>query len=196
MNLAPFGLENLLKPWSSSSQFLAAPQGPREVRLRCFEPRHCQFLIPVWERSGSRHCPPHHHHHYHHLSSLSLFEQVPTPEGKQHTGGQRGQSSVWTQPLPTDPGLSESGSGLSGVLRGAEPPQQQQTPGPDTTSRAGAGIVTEKKGGQTPESPSPPPPPPPLLIPGSVLACRPHAAGLMFSEAPASQKADSGFARG
>lgn len=33
----------------------------------------------------------------------SLFEQVPTPEGKQHTGGQRGQSNVWTQPLPTDP---------------------------------------------------------------------------------------------
>ncbi|TNN69169.1 hypothetical protein EYF80_020636 [Liparis tanakae] len=27
---------------------------------------------------------------------------VPTPEGKQHTGGQRGQTGVWTQTLPTD----------------------------------------------------------------------------------------------
>lgn len=59
--------------------------------LRCFEPEHCQFLIPVWESQSPT------------LLCFSFsFEQVPTPEGKQHTGGQRGQSSVWTQPVPTD----------------------------------------------------------------------------------------------
>lgn len=90
MDPGAFGLENLLKLWSSSSQFLAAPQGP-----------HCLAEV-LWAPglSISDSC----------LGKLEtdipvLFfslQQVPTPEGKQHTEGQQGQSSVWTQPLPTD----------------------------------------------------------------------------------------------
>lgn len=93
MNPGQFGLEKLLKPWSSSSQFLAAPQGPWGLA----------GVLWAWALSISDSCLGEVEADTPFFFLPSLFEQVPTPEGKQHTGGQRGQSNVWTQPLPTDP---------------------------------------------------------------------------------------------
>lgn len=70
---------------------------------------------------------------------ISFFEQVPTPEGKQHTGGQRGQSSIWTQPLPTDRACQS----LSRTLRGAEPPRHLGL----TPCQALGQWLSRKKGG-------------------------------------------------
>lgn len=91
MEVSPFGQKKLLKPWSSSSQFLAAPQGSKRFGWGVLNPSIVNFWF-VSRRGRSRQ----------EVFFLSFFLKVPTPEGKQHTGGRRGQSCVWTQPLPTD----------------------------------------------------------------------------------------------
>ena len=80
---------------------------------------------------------------------LLLFEQVPTPEGKQHTGG-GGSEQRLDQPSPQ--------TGCQSWIRLSE--RSHRGPRADTTSSARAGTVTEEGGGSGTS--------------GSGLACRPQ----------------------
>lgn len=51
---------------------------------------------------------------------FSFSEQVPTPEGKQHGGGHRGQNSIWAHLLPTDLACQSRDLVSSAMLRGAQ----------------------------------------------------------------------------
>lgn len=67
-----------------------SPTGPTLSGWGALSPR----IVNFWFLSGKA--------RNRHPCFIFSLQQVPTPEGKQHTEGQQGQSSVWTQPLPTD----------------------------------------------------------------------------------------------
>lgn len=162
MNPGQFGLEKLLKPWSSSSQFLAAPQGPWGLA----------GVLWAWALSISDSC----------LGEVEadtpFFSSLLSLSRCQHlkvNNIQEGSGVRATSGLSLSPQTQLVRAWIWPVWT-AEKSWATAAPGLDTMSSAGAVTVTEKGAAS--------------WILGSVLACRPRAAGLVLWR-PLQSKADS-----
>lgn len=160
-----FGQENLLKPWSSSSQFLAAPQGPQGLTEVFWAPAlsisdSCLGKVeadtPVFSS----------------FLSLSRCQHLKV-NNIQEGSGVRAASGLSLSPQ------TEPVRAWIWPVWSTERSWATTAPGLDTMSSVGAVTVTEKGAAS--------------WIPGSVLACRPRSVGLMLWR-PLLSKADSSFA--